>query len=86
MTFLCLWEHLLDEAFFIDVNGRDRGPRQREPQDTVRVGRHSREHALKWLDTAQEILAALPEGDDVEVHVLGGGKTQQSIIEHTPRN
>ena len=70
----------------IDVNGWDRGRRLRGAHDRLRIGRHSRDHMHKWPDTAQDILAAYPETDDVEVHVLGGARTPAGIIGHMPRN
>lgn len=70
----------------IDINGWDRGPRQRGARNKLRIGRHSRDHTHKWPDTAQDILAAYPEADDVEVHVLGGAKAPTKIIGHTPHN
>lgn len=70
----------------IDIKGWDRGPRQRGPGDKLRIGRHSRDSVLKWPDSAEAILATYPECDDVEVHVLGGGKTPAGIIGHIPYN
>lgn len=70
----------------IDIKGWDRGPRQRGPQDRLRIGRHSRDHVHKWPDTAQDILSAYPDAEDVDVHVLGGAKTPAGILGHTPRN
>ena len=70
----------------IDINGWDRGPRQRGPQNRLRIGRHSRDSAHKWPDCAEDILAAYPDRKDVDVHVLGGGKTPASILGHIPQN
>ncbi len=70
----------------IDINGWDRGPRQRGPADKLRIGRHSRDHVHKWPVSAEDILAAYPERDDVEVHVLGGGKTPLAILGRQPSN
>jgi len=63
-----------------------RGPRRRGPADRLRIGRHSRDNPLKWPDTAADILAAYPEAEDVEVHVLGGAASPASLIGHTPAN
>ena len=70
----------------IDIKGWDRGPRQRGPQDRLRIGRHSRDHAHKWPDRATDILACYPDREDVEIHVLGGGKTPARIMGHIPQN
>lgn len=70
----------------IDINGWDRGPRQRGPQDRLRIGRHSRDSTHKWPDNTKDLLAIYPARDDVEVHVLGGSKTPLKIIGHVPKN
>jgi glycosyltransferase involved in cell wall biosynthesis len=70
----------------IDINGWDRGPRKRGPKDKLRIGRHSRDHVHKWPDCADDILAAYPDRADVEVHVLGGGKTPAGILGNIPKN
>lgn len=70
----------------IDISGWDRGRRQRGPKDRLRVGRHSRDHAHKWPDRPEDILAAYPNREDVEIHVLGGSNTPTGIIGHIPQN
>lgn len=76
----------LDWHNIIDINGWDRGPRQRGPKDKLRIGRHSRDNAHKWSDRAEEILAAYPDRNDVEVHVLGGSRTPGKILGRIPQN
>lgn len=80
--------NLSDENWhnIIDINGWDRGPRERGPHDRLRIGRHSRDHEHKWPETAEDILAAYPDRRDVEVCVLGGGKTPGGIVGHIPQN
>ena len=75
-----------DWVNIIDIRGWDRGPRRRGPGDRLRIGRHSRDSAMKWPATAAEILAAYPEAEDVEVHVLGGAEVPRALIGHLPAN
>lgn len=70
----------------IDMAGWDRGPRVRGPRDRLRIGRHARDHAHEWPDSADDILAAWPDADDVEVHVLGGADTPSRILGYIPAN
>lgn len=70
----------------IDIAGWDRGPRARGPADRLRIGRHSRDAAVKWPATREDVLAAYPASDDVEVHVLGGAKSPGKLIGGVPGN
>ncbi|NYS26442.1 glycosyltransferase, partial [Rhodobacteraceae bacterium 2376] len=56
------------------------------PQGKLRIGRHARDHAHKWPASAADILAAYPESDDTEVHVLGGAGTAERILGRIPPN
>lgn len=60
-----------------------RTPKGRVP---LRIGRHSRDHALKWPGTADELLAAYPDRSDIEIHVLGGAKFAKSLVSPLPSN
>jgi glycosyltransferase involved in cell wall biosynthesis len=75
-----------DWSNIIDIEGWDRGPRRRGPGDRLRIGRHSRDAAVKWPATRSDLLAAYPAADDVEVHVLGGARTAAEIIGGMPVN
>lgn len=70
----------------IDINGWDRGPRRRGPSDRLRIGRHSRDHFVKWPATREDTLAAYPASDDIEVHVLGGADAPAALIGQVPDN
>jgi len=59
----------------IDIKGWDLGTRRRGSSDKLRIGRHSRDHVHKWPSCPDQVLAAYPDRSDVEIHVLGGGKT-----------
>lgn len=49
-----------------------------EPRRPVRIGRHSRDHALKWPATREELLAAYPP--TLDVRVLGGARTPKELL------
>lgn len=70
----------------IDIGGWDRGPRRRGPQDKLRIGRHSRDSEHKWPHRKEDLLAAYPAGDDIEVHVLGGSVSPAAVIGEIPKN
>ncbi|MFN3526795.1 MAG: glycosyltransferase, partial [Paracoccus sp. (in: a-proteobacteria)] len=76
----------LDWSNVIDIQGWDRGPRKRGPSDTLRIGRHSRDHEHKWPSSRKQILASYPSASDVEVHVLGGTKTAEALLGKRPGN
>src|SRR5690606_9321617 len=68
------------------LTGWDCGSRKRRPFDRLRIGRHSRDHFAKWPATANDILAAYPASEDIEVHVLGGAEAPASLIGGVPSN
>lgn len=70
----------------IDISSWDKGKRKIRQDNILRIGRHSRDHEHKWPDTKHEILAAYPDCKDVEVHILGGGRTPRKILGYTPKN
>ncbi|GHB41508.1 hypothetical protein GCM10007094_33690 [Pseudovibrio japonicus] len=75
-----------DWSNIIDIKGWYRGPRKRSPNDTLRIGRHSHDDFVKWPATRTDLLAAYPDTDDVEVHVLGGGNAPRAMIGELPTN
>ena len=62
------WHECLDPALW----RRERRPEHDGP---IRIGRHSRDHPLKWPETADDLRACYPEGEDLEIRVLGGAET-----------
>lgn len=69
----------------IDVEEWWRGsrpPRGRRP----RIGRHSRDAEVKWPADRNELLAAYPDSDDYEVHVMGGAKVPERVLGGLPEN
>ena len=51
-----------------------------------RIGRHSRDHEMKWPDDRQTLLSIYPARRDVEVWVLGGANIPSKIIGYLPSN
>ncbi|OOF09579.1 hypothetical protein BZG83_14875 [Salinivibrio sp. PR919] len=68
----------------IDIDGWKRDTYQ--PQGKLKIGRHSRDHFVKWPGDKETILAAYPDQDDIEVHVLGGVKAPSEVLGYTPNN
>jgi glycosyltransferase involved in cell wall biosynthesis len=92
-----LFEHHTDElpnitlaeeywSNIIDIAGWYRGKRTRKPSDTLRIGRHSRDHFVKWPGTKENVLAVYPEANDLEVHILGGADSPSELVGYTPQN
>lgn len=52
------------------------------------IGRHSRDDAMKWPESKELLKLAYPEEGEIEVRVMGGGKTPLKILnaESFPRN
>ena len=54
-----------------DVSERQK-PRRGFVGDKPVIGRHSRDHALKWPENREKLLAAYPVDGSVDVRILGG--------------
>ncbi|PRY62521.1 glycosyltransferase [Glycomyces artemisiae] len=61
------------------------GPR-RTPDGRIRIGRHSRDDALKWPEDPQTLLQCYPEADPFEIHVLGGADAPRQVLGRLPAN
>jgi hypothetical protein len=70
----------------IDVDRWAVDPARRWHRKVPVIGRHSRSHEHKWPATAQDILAAYPEGPDYEVRILGGAEHAIRRVTRTPAN
>lgn len=70
----------------IDVDRWAVDPARRWHRRVPVIGRHSRSHEHKWPETAEEILAAYPEGPDHEVRILGGAEHAVRKLTRTPAN
>jgi glycosyltransferase involved in cell wall biosynthesis len=78
---------LADEDWveLIDVNEwrrESRPPRGPSP----RIGRHSRDHDVKWPVDPSELLAVYPDSEEYEVHVLGGAEIARKVLGGIPKN
>ncbi|WP_194202123.1 glycosyltransferase family protein, partial [Glycomyces albidus] len=58
----------------------------READGTIRIGRHSRDHTLKWQTIAEDLRATYPDAEDIEVHVLGGTGAPERVLGRLPGN
>ena len=58
----------------------------RTPHHKLRIGRHSRDSYVKWPATREDIRAAYPETDSIEVHILGGAGSALKLIGSKPSN
>lgn len=57
-------------------------PARPEPGDRpIRIGRHSRDDALKWPADPDVLLAAYPPDPGFEIHVLGGAEAPRQVLE-----
>jgi hypothetical protein len=73
------WVNLIDMAEW-------RTERARPFEKPIVIGRHSRDHWVKWLDTPEDLADAYPLADDLRVHVLGGAEVPRKILGHLPHN
>lgn len=55
-------------------------PRSRFRTDLPVLGRHSRDHYLKWPDTAASLLRAYPAAPSFDVRVLGGADVPRKLL------
>jgi glycosyltransferase involved in cell wall biosynthesis len=59
---------------------------RREPDGVIRIGRHSRDHVLKWQTIAEDLRASYPDSEDFEIHVLGGTASPERVLGRLPAN
>lgn len=91
-----LHQHHGHELGLIDLSDEDwvnvidvdawRRPARPAPTGRPRIGRHSRDDPVKWPADAAELQLIYPDTPDVEVHVLGGGRTPQQLLGRIPDN
>jgi len=74
------WVNIID----LEAWSKDREPTS---SSLIRIGRHSRDHRLKWPSTADEIRNAYPSADDIQVRILGGATHALAVLDaHQPPN
>jgi len=59
-------------------------PRTADPTRRPVIGRHGRDHSLKWPDEPEEILAAYPADGMFRVRILGGAGVVQERLGYEP--
>jgi hypothetical protein len=73
------WHNVLDPDEW-------RADRSSFVSDRPVLGRHARPHWKKWPASAEQVLAAYPDDEAVEVKILGGGEVAAEIIGRIPAN
>lgn len=73
------WNECIDTAVW-RLDGR------REKDGRIKIGRHSRDHELKWPAESELLRQCYPEGDPFEIHVLGGADTPARVLGGLPGN
>jgi hypothetical protein len=73
------WLNILDVESW---GAARRGPANRK----ISLGRHSRSDPLKWPETREQVLAAYPDAEDIDVHLLGGDPTGWLNLPTMPSN
>jgi hypothetical protein len=60
--------------------------RRRPADGRIRIGRHTRDHKLKWPEDAQTLLQCYPDREPFEISVLGGADVPTGILGELPSN
>ena len=89
-----LHEHHSDTLPAVELSDRDwvniidvaawRRPSRPPAGARIRIGRHSRDHPVKWPTSASELLAIYPDAPGYEVRILGGGCTPEQVLGYWP--
>ncbi|MEU6248322.1 glycosyltransferase [Glycomyces sp. NPDC047010] len=58
----------------------------RTADGTVRIGRHSRDHKLKWPEDPRTLTQCYPDRAPFEIHILGGAEHPRRILGGLPEN
>lgn len=59
---------------------------RRASDGRIRIGRHTRDHRLKWPEDPRTLLECYPERDPFEIHVLGGAEAPARLLDGLPGN
>lgn len=73
------WNECIDPAHW-------RQEKRRAGDGRIRIGRHSRDHRVKWPEHASVLRQCYPEADGFEIHVLGGAETPRRMLGRLPSN
>ncbi|HLU29904.1 MAG TPA: glycosyltransferase [Glycomyces sp.] len=59
---------------------------RRAPDGRIRIGRHSRDHRLKWPEDPETLLQCYPDRDPFDIRVLGGAEVPTRVLAGLPAN
>lgn len=59
---------------------------RRAPDGRIRIGRHSRDHRLKWPEDPETLLQCYPDRDPFDIRVLGGAEVPARVLTGLPAN
>ncbi|MDV2583314.1 glycosyltransferase [Alkalibacillus haloalkaliphilus] len=77
----------LSDDDWINIINIDEWKREERPNhDKVVIGRHSRDHAVKWPTSEEELFKVYPNTDPYEVRILGGAKAPVELLGKQPDN
>ncbi len=71
------WTNILDLSTW---RLRSDAPCLLRPGGPIRLGRHSRDESLKWIEDPQALLLAYPSSEDFEISVLGGARSVTRML------
>ncbi|GEN44230.1 glycosyltransferase [Alkalibacillus haloalkaliphilus] len=77
----------LSKEDWLNIINLEEWKRSNKPNnDKIKIGRHSRDHYVKWPNDKQVLLSVYPEKDPFEVHILGGAKSPVELLGYQPDN
>ncbi|SDO07013.1 glycosyltransferase [Alkalicoccus daliensis] len=78
----------LAEEDWSNIISLEEWKRPARPEDTskIKIGRHSREHFLKWPPDPAELLQLYPRDEKFEIRILGGAEAPKQILGGLPDN
>lgn len=53
---------------------------------SITIGRHSRDHVVKWPNEKEELLSIYPDSSKYSVKIMGGAKTPKKVLGYIPDN
>jgi hypothetical protein len=73
------WVNIIDVQQWRRAERPARGSR-------IKIGRHSRDDAVKWPADPKQLLEIYPDSEEYEIHILGGAETPRAVLGRLPRN
>ena len=78
--------NLSSEDWINIINVSEWKRHNRPNNDKIVIGRHSRDHYVKWPNDVDELLTVYPNVEPFEVRILGGAKTPLKMLGTKPEN